>query len=183
MSESKSSANKTWENKRDYAVGRGKPPVHTRFKKGQSGNPRGPRPKNLPALLVDALNEKVVVTIDGERREITKREAVATQLVNESTRANLRATKMLTDMLKDAEKKAGAAPPPEPAPFTAADEEVMATFVARLRQSWEEELHLRATKNAPHLNPLPAGGEREGPANPRIKSGEEGEGQQATELV
>jgi len=70
------------ENKRDYEVGRGKPPVHTRFKKGQSGNPRGPRPKNLPALLVEALNEKVVVTIDGERREITKREAVATQLVN-----------------------------------------------------------------------------------------------------
>ena len=37
------------EDKRDYEVGRGKPPVHTRFKKGQSGNPRGPRPKNLPA--------------------------------------------------------------------------------------------------------------------------------------
>jgi hypothetical protein len=50
------------ENKRDYEVGRGKPPVHTRFKKGQSGNPRGPRPKNLPALLVEALNEKVTVT-------------------------------------------------------------------------------------------------------------------------
>ena len=50
------------ETKRDYEVGRGKPPVHSRFKKGQSGNPRGPRPKNLPALLVDALNEEVVVT-------------------------------------------------------------------------------------------------------------------------
>jgi hypothetical protein len=148
MSESKSSASKTSENKRDYEVGRGKPPVHTRFKKGQSGNPRGPRPKNLPALLVDPLNEKVVVTIDGERREITKREAVSTQLVNESTRANLRATKMLTDMLKDAEKKAGAAPPPEPAPFTAADEEVMATFIARLRQSWEEELRQKTAENA-----------------------------------
>ena len=75
------------ERKRDYAVGRGKPPPHSRFKKGQSGNPRGPRPKNLPALLVAALDEKVVVTIDGERREITKREAVATQLVNKSTGA------------------------------------------------------------------------------------------------
>jgi hypothetical protein len=31
-------------NNRDYPVGRGKPPVHTRFKKGQSGNPREPRP-------------------------------------------------------------------------------------------------------------------------------------------
>jgi 8-oxo-dGTP diphosphatase len=30
---------------------------------------------------------------------------------------------------------------------------------------------------APHPSPLPASGEREGPADPRIKSGEEGEGQ------
>jgi hypothetical protein len=35
-------------------VGRGKPPVHSRFKKGQSGNRRAPRPKSLPALLVQA---------------------------------------------------------------------------------------------------------------------------------
>ena len=53
------------EKKRDYEVGRGKPPVHTRFK---SGNPCGPRPKNLPAQVVEALNDKVVVTIDGEHR-------------------------------------------------------------------------------------------------------------------
>jgi hypothetical protein len=105
----------------------------------------------LPALLVDAMNEKVTVTIDGERREITKREAVATQLVNESTRANLRATKMLTDMLKDAETKAGGAALPEPAPFTAADEEVMATFIARLRQSWEEELQQKTMESAEPL--------------------------------
>jgi hypothetical protein len=59
------------ENKRDYAVGRGKPPVNTRFKKGQSGNPRGPRPKNLPALLIEALDEPVTATIDGEQREIS----------------------------------------------------------------------------------------------------------------
>jgi hypothetical protein len=75
------SANKTSENDCDYEVGRGKPPVHSRFQKGQSGNPRRPRPKNLPALLIEALNEKVIATIDGERREITKREAVVTQLV------------------------------------------------------------------------------------------------------
>jgi hypothetical protein len=79
------------EKKRDYEVGRGKPPVHTRFKKGQSGNPRGPRAKNLPALLIEALDEPVTATIDGERREITKREAVVTQLVNKSAAADLRA--------------------------------------------------------------------------------------------
>jgi Family of unknown function (DUF5681) len=108
------------ENKRDYAVGRGKPPVHTRFKKGQSGNPRGPRPKNLPALLIDALDEPVMATIDGEQRETTKREAVVTQLVNKSAAADLRAIKMLVDMLKDAEKKPVShhhpSPPPSPRP-------------------------------------------------------------------
>jgi hypothetical protein len=70
------------QNQRDYEVGRGKPPVHSRFKKSQSGNPRGPRPKHLSALLVETLDEPVVVTIDGERGEITKREAVVTWLVN-----------------------------------------------------------------------------------------------------
>jgi hypothetical protein len=94
------------ENKRDYPVGRGKPPVHIRFKKGHSGNRRGRRPKNLPARLIEALDEPVTATTDGERREITKREAVVTQLVDKSAAADLRATKMLVDMLKDAEKKA-----------------------------------------------------------------------------
>src|SRR5215471_1079459 len=65
----------------EYRVGRGKPPLHTRFKKGQSGNPRGPRAKNLPALLVEALGEPVILTTNGRRRQITKREAVIAQLV------------------------------------------------------------------------------------------------------
>src|SRR5215469_1860266 len=46
------------ETKREYAANYRKPPEHTRFKKGQSGNPRGRPAKNLPALLAAALNEK-----------------------------------------------------------------------------------------------------------------------------
>ena len=122
------------DDEQDYKVGPGRPPLHTRFRKGQSGNPGGRRKKQLPALLADALNETVFVTIDGERREITKREAIVHQLVNKSTTADLRATKMLFDMMKDAEQKAGAAaPPPEPPPFTRADEEVVETLVERIR--------------------------------------------------
>ena len=105
------------ETKREYAANYRNPPLHTRFKKGQSGNPRGRPKKNLPALLVAALNKLVFVTIDGERRKITKREAVITQLVNESTGANSRATKMLIDMMKDIERKTEADPPPEPHRF------------------------------------------------------------------
>jgi hypothetical protein len=115
------------------------PPCTPVSKKAQSGNPRGRHPKNLSALLIEALHEPVTATIDDEQREITKREAAVTRLVNKSAAADLRATKMLVDMLKDAEKKAGIAPPSQPAPFAPADEEVMATFIARLRQSWGDE--------------------------------------------
>ena len=119
----------------DYKVGHGHPPLRTRFKKGQSGNPGGRSKKNLPALLADALNEPVFVTIDGERRKITKREAVVHQLVNKSISADLRATKMLFDMMKDAEQKAGvAATPPEPRQLDEADKEVLQNFIERIRE-------------------------------------------------
>jgi hypothetical protein len=117
--------------------------LHTRFTKGQSGNPRGPRSKNLPALLVAALDEPVVVTAGGESRRITKREAVVAQLVDKSAGADLRATKMLIDMLKDIEKQAGAAPAPEKSPLTAADEKVVENLLARLRRIELSKIHHR----------------------------------------
>ena len=86
---------------RDYEVGYGKPPRHTRFKPGRSGNPRG-RPsgsKNLTTLLSEALNEFVIVAENGRRRKITKRQAIVTQLVNRSAKSDLRATKILLDII------------------------------------------------------------------------------------
>jgi len=127
--------------KRDYEIGYGKPPRGRPFQKGQSGNPRGPRRKDMSSLLIAALNEPVYATIDGKRRKITKRQAIVTQMVNESASANLRATKMLFDMMKDAEQKAGVAvPPPEPPPFTPADEEVLQQLKERLRAQILEEM-------------------------------------------
>ena len=72
----------------EYRVGRGKPPLHTRFRKGRSGNPRGPRRKDLPPLLLAALNEPVTVDRDGRRRRISKREAIVAQLVDKSADAD-----------------------------------------------------------------------------------------------
>jgi len=128
------------ETKREYAANYRKPPLHTRFKKGQSGNPRGRPKKDLPALLVAALNEPVYVTTNGRRRKITKREAIVTQMVNESAGANLRATKMLIDMMKDIEKKTRAEPPPEQHRFAPADEEVIKNVVERIRGALLQEI-------------------------------------------
>ena len=137
------------ESKRDYKIGYGKPPRGRPFQKGQSGNPRGPRRKDLSALLIAALNEPVYATIDGRRRKITKREAIITQMVNESASANLRATKMLFDMMKEVEQKAGAAAPPEPTQLTATDREVVELFVARLRRQIAAEAAETAEAAAP----------------------------------
>ena len=125
----------------DYEVGYGKPPRHSRFKNGQpTANPRGRPRKDMAALLFEGLNKTVVVTENGRRRRITLREAITRQLINQSASADLRATKMLLDMIKDAEKQAAAAPPPEPSQwFTKADEEVVETLIERLRhQVWAE---------------------------------------------
>ena len=110
----------------DYEVGYGKPPRHTRFKKGQSGNPRG-RPsgsKNLATVLSEALNELVIVAENGGRRKITKRQAIITQLVNQSAKADWRATKILLDILQAIESRSEPAAA-ETSSFSEADEKVI----------------------------------------------------------
>jgi hypothetical protein len=51
-----------------YAVGRGKPPLHTRFKKGQSGNPSG---KPGPAKLAKQRFERALfAALEGSEAEL-----------------------------------------------------------------------------------------------------------------
>jgi len=120
----------------DHEVGYRKPPRHTRFTKGQSGNPRGRRPgtKNLKTLLSDALNEFVIVSENGGRRKITKREAIVTQLVNRSASADFRAIKILLDMVRDIEGQTEPSSP-ETSPFSEADEKVIAQLRARFSKA------------------------------------------------
>src|ERR1700731_4466592 len=110
----------------DYEVGYRKPPGHTRFTKGRSGNPRGRSPgaKNLKTLLSEALNECVIVSDNGGGRKITKREAIVTQLVNRSATADWRAIKILLDLVRDIEGQTEPASP-ETSAFSEADQKVI----------------------------------------------------------
>jgi hypothetical protein len=117
----------------DYKVGYGKPPCHTRFVQGQSGNPRGrpPGAKNMKTLLTKALNELVVVTDNGGRRKVSKREAIVTQLVNRSAKADFKAIQILLAMLRDIE---GDTDPHTSDPsFTEADQQILQRIQARFR--------------------------------------------------
>ena len=95
----------------DYAVGYGKPPLHTRFRKGQSGNPRGRprRSQDLAGLLSEALDRPAS---GAGRTPATQREAIIGALVEKSAAGDLRATKLLFDLMRQA--GAGAAPSASP---------------------------------------------------------------------
>jgi hypothetical protein len=91
----------------DYAVGYGRPPVASRFKKGRSGNPTG-RPKgsrNVSSVIAAALSERVVVTQNGRRRSITKLEAACTQLANKAAGGDRQAAKLVIELLHQSEAR------------------------------------------------------------------------------
>jgi len=97
------------EDKPEYAVGFGKPPRRTRFCKGQSGNPKG-RPrgaKNLATLMEKVLKEPVVISENGKRRRITKREALIKQLVNKAIAGDPRSIKLLLAELREIDDRLG----------------------------------------------------------------------------
>jgi hypothetical protein len=117
----------------DYEVGYGKPPRYTRFKKGQSGNPKG-RPggaKNLLTLLTEALNERVIITENGGRRKISKRQAVIKQIVNQAAKGDWRAAKLLFDIAQEIESRTE--PQTPESSFGATDKKVIEQLMARLR--------------------------------------------------
>jgi hypothetical protein len=84
---------------------------------------------DLAALLRAELDEPTILAEDGERRSITKREAIVAGLVDRSARADLQATKLLVELLGKIQPTAGAA---EPEQLDAADEKVVATVLSRL---------------------------------------------------
>jgi hypothetical protein len=99
---------------RDYEVGYGKPPTHTRFKKGESGNPYGrpSRHRNLATIFDAVLEEKVAIIENGRRRMISKRTAILKQVVNGALQEDPKATQILLRLLSqgDSEGELGQEP-------------------------------------------------------------------------
>jgi hypothetical protein len=78
---------------KDYKVGYGKPPEGSRFKKGQSGNPRGKQKgvRSLDAELSDELRETVRVSENGRRKTYSKRRLIIKSLVARAIKGDVRA--------------------------------------------------------------------------------------------
>jgi hypothetical protein len=78
-------------------VAYGNPPKATRFKPGQSGNPKG-RPKGTPNLATDLaaeLSEQVTVREGGQAQRISKQRALIKSLMAKALDGDVRATTAL----------------------------------------------------------------------------------------
>ncbi len=114
----------------DYEVGYKRPPKNTQFRKGQSGNPHG-RPKgarNIKTDLAEELSERIGITVQGSRREITKQRAVIKAQVAKAIKGEARAAALIWNMARLFEPEDATQQMADPSPE---DAEIVAAFLQR----------------------------------------------------
>ena len=115
-----------------YDVGFAKTPVHSRFKPGKSGNPKG-RPrgsKNKSTILRETLAQKVTVQQNGRALKMNKLTVIITTLVNKAASGDLRAISLLQPMIENMEK-AHEATTKISAELSVNDKEILDAYVKR----------------------------------------------------
>jgi hypothetical protein len=84
----------------DNEVGYRKPPQHSRFKKGRSGNPKG-RPrgaKNLRTDLLEELGERIVIREGNREIRVSKQRALLKSQTARSLKGDTRAAGQIIDL-------------------------------------------------------------------------------------
>lgn len=84
-----------------YEIGYGKPPEHSRFQKGRSGNPKG-RPKqtkNLRTDLTEELRELIPIREGDRTYRISKQRAVFKSLFAKAVKGDSRSLSILFSLL------------------------------------------------------------------------------------
>ena len=87
---------------RDHDAGYGKPPRHSRFKKGQSGNPKG-RPKggrNFSTDVKATLEEPIRVTHHGKSKTVSTQRAALLRLREKALGGDARALDSLIELAR-----------------------------------------------------------------------------------
>ncbi|MGE0566295.1 MAG: DUF5681 domain-containing protein [Vicinamibacterales bacterium] len=93
----------------DDEIGFGRPPKKTRFKPGQSGNPKGrpPRSRNLKTNVIEELRKTVSIREGSKERRVSKVEAIAIRLVNRALNNDPKAIEAILKIDERVEKEGG----------------------------------------------------------------------------
>lgn len=87
-------------------VGYGRPPQSGRFRKGQSGNPKGrPRGRHRDLPHDHVLGQMVTIREDGRTRRVTAAEAFLLQLTNKGLEGNSAAARSSLEAIEAAREK------------------------------------------------------------------------------
>jgi hypothetical protein len=119
-------------------VGFKRPPVHSRFTKGRSGNPKG-RPKgtkNLRTDLIEVLQERITVTEGGRKVRMPKQRALVKTLIAKGLKGDSRSITTLLNTMFRALVNADATDEVEQ-PLDANEKELMAGIEARIQRKAE----------------------------------------------
>jgi hypothetical protein len=112
-------------------VGYGRPPVASRFKPGQSGNPKG-RPKgtlNLKTDLRNELSEKIQIREGQRSLKVSKQRAMLKALVAEALKGDARAANVVLTLVGKLFEPVAAAE--EIPALTTDDQAILERFLAR----------------------------------------------------
>ncbi len=118
-----------------YPIGYKRPPSHTQFKPGQSGNTNG-RPKgakNFATIFQEELHAKIEVTENGKRKQISKRQAIVKQHVNKAAAGDAKAATVVLNEVRSYETQ-GQSPVGQGATASPEDQVVMGNIVRRIQQ-------------------------------------------------
>ena len=126
-------------------VGYAKPPKHTRFTKGRSGNPKG-RPtgsKNLATMMIEELTQPVAIVENGKRTKIPKIRAAVRQALNRAMVGDFKALQQIVIMLRshDALKRVATTKPITNYPKIYANlsvKEAAELYQRTLSEDWED---------------------------------------------
>ena len=132
------------------AIGYCNPPEHTRFKKGQSGNPNG-RPKgsfNIATVLGRTLREKLVIKENGRPRTVTKLEAAMKQLIDKATSGEMKAVQLLLSALVRSAEEREIQDPVANSALGEVDEKVIAGIMKRFETNRKEDQVNETDNNA-----------------------------------
>lgn len=85
-----------------YQVGYKRPPRHSQFQPGKSGNPNGRPKKNesIADVLQKELNSRIPILKNGKRQRISMLRAVFKQLLNKAASGDARAAAIFISALK-----------------------------------------------------------------------------------